>query len=113
MDTETVSIGAGADGFFCIQVHRLNESGVEYNSELFFQAMDLAKIADAFDTCATRGGSVKVSLIDGQLSVFSRFNMLGMELHREEHLPHGGYDTMDMTFQSAKQASAALRNESP
>ena len=112
MDTETVSIGAVADGFFCIQVHRLYESGVEYNSQLFFQAMDPTKIAAALDTCATRGGSVKVSLVDGQLSVFSRWNMVGMELHREDELPHGGYDTMDMTLESAKQTSTALRQES-
>ena len=109
--SETVDISPTDDGFVSVSVHRRYDSGISYRSVLFFQPGDSAQIADAFDRFVADRTEQSVDLADGRLRLFGQEPgiMLNIELHRDQNLAHGGYDTMDLAPDSVATVSKGLR----
>ena len=108
---ETVAVTEGDDGYVATSVHRQYDDGIQYRSVLHFQRSDAAALADAMEQFASTRNDQNLTLADGTLRLFAqqRSAMLNMELTRDPAVPHGGYDTMDLSLDSLPAVIAGLR----
>lgn len=108
---ETVAVSSTDDGFVALEVRRAYDNGVAYRSVLYFQRGDAGKVADAVERFARAQVEDTVALADGSVHLFpqDRSEMINVELTRDAALPHGGYDTLDLSPASAAAVIDGLR----
>jgi hypothetical protein len=108
---ETASVSLTDDDFVAVSVQRAYDDGVQYRSVLYFQRADATKVADAVERFLRAQLDDNVALVDGSVHLFpqERGNMINVELTRDDALPHGGYDTLDFSPDSAATVIAGLR----
>lgn len=96
---ETLTVEPVEGDFVVFSEHRAYENGVHYRSKLYVQARDAGALAGAIERFVKTQVDQEVPLADGRLVVFAadRSEMINLELFRADGLPHGGYDTLDLS----------------
>lgn len=108
--TETLTVQRGADGFLAIREHRSYQNGVLYNSVLYIQPEDADALLHALRRLQESGEDQELPLRDGRmaLSAAERSVMVNLEIFRDDALPHGGYDVLDLGPEGMAALVAAL-----
>jgi len=109
--TETLQVERGADGFLAIREHRAYPNGVLYNSVLYLQPEDAAALLLGLQRLRETGEDQDLPLRDGRMALSNaeRSAMVNLEIFRDDTLPHGGYDVLDLGPDGLAALVAALR----
>lgn len=109
--TEKLEIMTHDDGFVSLKV-RSERDGVIYRSTLWLPRGAATEMAEALRRAAESACDGEVRVDDGRFAVFAGgvgpVSTVGIETHRPDSAPHGGYDTFSVTPQGAREAAALL-----